>query len=232
MKKMIAPALALALFVLGSGCQTAAQSGSDQRTLEPFTGVGLAISADVYYHTGTACEVKIEGDPADIRDLITEVEDGYLKIRYEDWRTRRSKLTLHITSPGLDGVKVSGSGHFNVEEDLRCEEMELAVSGSGHVNFRGLEAEELEVKISGSGNVNIEGGSAGEMDVKLSGSGRVNAERFSVEEFSGAISGSGGARVTCTEDLEVRISGSGSVEYHGSPRVDAATSGSGKVRSL
>ena len=203
------------------------------RKLDTFTGIGISISADVYYIPGNNHEIKIEGDAKDVDDLITKVDDGYLQVKYPaSWKIRRSKLTIYITSKELEAVKISGSAKFNSNEPVTSDEMEFAVSGSGDILFEKLNADEVGVKISGSGSIILENGNADELDAKISGSGKLNAEAFEVNEFSAGISGSGGVRITVKDELDVRISGSGKVYYHGTPRVNSSSSGSGKVVAL
>lgn len=203
------------------------------RKLDTFTGIGISISADVYYTPGNVHEIKIEGDAKDVDDLITKVENGFLQVKYPPrFKIRRSKLTIHITSSELEAVKVSGSGKFKSGEPVTSDEMDFAVSGSGDIHFEKLTADEISVKISGSGDVVLIKGNADELGTRISGSGKLNAEAFEVDEFSASISGSGSVKITVKEELESRISGSGKVYYHGNPRVNASSSGSGKVVAL
>lgn len=203
------------------------------RKLDNFSGIGISISADVYYTPGNAHEIKIEGDADDVDDLITKVENGFLQVKYPvGWKIRRSKLTLYISSKELEAVKISGSAKFRSGESVTSDEMEFAVSGSGDIEFEKLLADEIGVKISGSGSVFLNSGNADELDAKISGSGKLNAEAFEVNEFSAGISGSGGVRITVKDELDARISGSGKVYYHGTPRVNSSSSGSGKVVAL
>ena len=203
------------------------------RNLDTFSGIGISISADVYYTPGNAHEIKIEGDAKDVDDLITKVEDGFLQVKYPtSWKIRRSKLTIYITSKDLEAVKISGSAKFKAGEPLTTDEMDLAMSGSGDILFEKLIADEVGVKISGSGSVELLKGVADELDTRISGSGKLNAEKFEVSEFSASISGSGSIRITVKEELEARISGSGKIYYHGNPRVNSSSSGSGKVLAL
>ena len=167
-----------------------------------------------------------------MKDLITRVENGMLKLKYKDWRGKRSKLTIHITSKGLDQVSLSGSGMFKSDQPIGPKEMDISISGSGKVLFTTLEVEEMDVKISGSGDVVIERGSVSETDLKISGSGKLIAEDFEVSEFSAAISGSGSCKITVRDELDARISGSGNIYYHGNPQINSTSSGSGKVKSL
>ena len=232
MKRVFNLLIATIMLVVSSGCLITELSGQETRDLRPFTGIGVAINADVFYTPGNSHEIIIEGNERDIKDLKTNVENGYLKLKYDNWKIKRSKLTIYITSKELDKVSISGSGKFNSGKPISSEEMDLAVSGSGKVLFSSLECEEIGVKISGSGDAIIDKGSAEEVDVKISGSGKLVAERFEVGEFSATISGSGSCRITVMDELDARISGSGSVYYHGNPRVNSTSSGSGKVRSL
>lgn len=232
MKRVVFSLAGIVTMLLVTGFTFPDRAAEDVRQLESFMGIGISISADVYYTTGNSHEIRIEGKEKDVSDLITEVRDGFLQVKYENWKVSRSKLTIYIISKELEDVKMSGSGHFMAEEPVSSEEMELAMSGSGGITFSKLKSEEVDVKLSGSGNISLNSGSAEEMDVKLSGSGKVNAEQFEVSEFSAAISGSGSIKIDCKEELDVKISGSGKVYYHGNPRVNSVSSGSGKVVSL
>ena len=230
MNKVFVSLATICLLVLGSGCLLADKGGEEVRDLESFDGIG--ISADVFYTQGNTHEIRIEGNDKDVNDLITEVKDGFLKVRFENWKIKRSKLTIYITSQELENVSLSGSAKFKAEKPVSSEEMDLAISGSGLVHFSALESDEVDVKISGSGDAVIDKGSADELDVKISGSGKLMAEQFEVSELSAIISGSGTCKITVTDELDARLSGSGGVYYHGNPQINSTASGSGKVRAL
>jgi len=233
MKKVMIPTVAVLTLLLLNSLTMPDVPQEDVRELNTFSGIGISVSADVYYTPGNTHEIRIEGDAKDVEDLITKVDDGFLQVKYStSWRIRHSKVTLYITSKELDAVKISGSAKFKSGEAITTDEMDLAMSGSGDILFDKLEADEVDVKISGSGDIELLNGSADEMSTRISGSGKVNAEGFEVNEFSASISGSGSVRITVKEELESRISGSGKVYYHGTPRVNSSSSGSGKTVAL
>jgi hypothetical protein len=232
MKKVITPMIAVLTLLLLNSFAMPDLPKEDVRKLSEFSGIGISISADVFYTPGNTHEIRIEGDDKAVDDLITEVKDGFLQVKYENWRTRHSKLTIYITSKDLDAVKISGSADFKSDKAITSDEMELAMSGSGEIQFKKLTTDEVEVRISGSGDIELLSGSADELDVRISGSGKVNAEIFEVSELSVGISGSGSVRVTAKDELDVKISGSGKVYYHGTPRVRSSSSGSGKTVAL
>ncbi len=232
MKRVFVSLTAIILLFLTGVFFAADLNAQETRDLDPFTGIGIGISADVFYTPGNSHEIKIEGDPKDVKDLVTKIQDGYLKLKYEEWRIKRSKLTIYITSKELNKVGLSGSGDFKSDKAVSSEEMSIAISGSGTVEFTELKAEEVDVKISGSGDAILEEGSAEEVVVKISGSGKLIAEHFETSELSAAISGSGSIKITVKDELDAKISGSGGIYYHGNPQVNSSSSGSGKVRSL
>lgn len=232
MKRVVFSLAGILTMLLIAGFTFPDRPAEDVRQLDTFSGIGISISADVYYTTGSKHEIRIEGKDKDVEDLITKVKDGFLQLKYENWKISRSKLTIYVTSKELEEVKMSGSGQFQAENPLTSEEMDLAMSGSGGITFSKLTTEEVDVKISGSGSISLDKGSAEEMDVKLSGSGKLYAEEFVVSEFSAAISGSGNIKITCNDELDAKISGSGKVHYHGDPHINSVSSGSGKVVSF
>lgn len=219
------------MFILSCSIYAGPQS-EDLRRLDPFDGIGVGVHADVYYTQGNSNEIRIEGEERDVRDLITEVRDGVLQIRYDNQRIRRSKLTIYVTSEELESVKISGSARFEVGEPLVADEMELAVSGSGSIIFNRLTSDEVDIKISGSGSIDLEDGTADELGISISGSGSLDAEQFDVSECSASISGSGEVRIMVRDELDVRLSGSGRLYYNGNPEVNSVSSGSGKVVAL
>jgi hypothetical protein len=232
MKKIVIPSVISLATLLFTSFSWTGSRAEDVRQLGSFVGIGIGVSADVYYTQGNSHEIRIEGDDRDVRDLITEVKDGFLQIKYDDWRTNRSKLTIYITSSELESIKISGSADFMVEKPFTSDEMELGISGSGGIHFNKLNSDEVDVKISGSGNAEIIDGSADEMDVKISGSGKFKGEGFEVSECDVAVSGSGSVWISVKDELDAKLSGSGKVHYRGNPRVNSVASGSGKVEAL
>lgn len=232
MKKVMIPVVAMITLLLACSSVVPGPPKEEVRNLDAFSGIGISVHADVYYTPGNTHEIRIEGEDRDVDDLITEVKDGFLQVKYENWRVRHSKLTIYITSEELEAVKISGSAKFSCGEPVSADEMDLAMSGSGGIQFERLNSDEIEVKISGSGSIEFMKGDADELDAKISGSGKLEAESFEVSEFSAAISGSGSVRITVKDDLDAKISGSGKIYYHGTPRVNSVSSGSGKVVSL
>jgi hypothetical protein len=202
----------------------------EERNVPVFKEISLGISGDLYFTLGSPQKVEVEADEAVLGKLLTEVKDGVLKIRFENWNMSSNKpVTIWVTVPEVTGLYISGSGKIIAEGNVSTDNISLKISGSGKLTLSDLKAGSIEAAISGSGDINLTG--YGEkMEIAISGSGNIFGENFSVTGCEIAISGSGGCRIDATGKLEARVSGSGDIYYFSAPQIDASVSGSGKIR--
>jgi len=207
---------------------------SEERTVTEFTGISLAISADVAYAQSNKQKVILEGDPEDLKRINTEVENGVLKIFVKQFSFKSiGKVKVTISSKELNKIDLIGSGNFVAEQPVKTDHLTLSVSGSGDIRMKNITVRSLDGSISGSGSMDIAGNTeADKLQIDISGSGKINAENFTAREGDVKISGSGNCRVNITDFLKGAISGSGNIYYKGKSRVDIAISGSGKARAL
>jgi hypothetical protein len=221
----------IAGFLLFAAISVSAQKTED-RSVGTFTKVSMGISGDLYVSQGNTPKLTVEADEEILGLIVTEVENGELKIRFRQSRVKsKTPVRIWITTAEIEGLYLSGSGNIITETAIKTNEMELRLSGSGNINAKDLSCDEVSSAISGSGNIDITG-SADEMSIAISGSGNCNADELETEETDVKISGSGNCKVNATKELIVSVSGSGSVFYTGNPVIDASISGSGKVRKL
>ena len=224
----------LAILLVAFLFTTPLQAKEEMREVSAFSKIALRISAKVYVVQGERQSVKIVAEPETLEEIITEVKDRTLNIRYPNNNIFRNwnpgKVEVYITVPEVDGLTVSGSGDIE-SEHIKTRILDLAVSGSGNITIETLSAEKVDAAISGSGNVRLNnGGVADELKARISGSGNVNASGFEAQKVDVQTSGSGNCYVTSNGSLNVRVSGSGSVYYSGNPSIDSSISGSGKVK--
>ena len=204
------------------------------RNVGQFSGVSLAISADVFLTQGPVQKVEIEGDKNSLEEIETVVNDGTLKIQTKNmFHGNFGKVSVYITVPQINALSISGSGDITTKSDIGTDELDLNVSGSGSIHFSKLSAREVSATITGSGNIEVSAGQAqSELEVVITGSGSLSAEGFSVQEADVTITGSGSAKVWVVKELETNITGSGNVAYKGDPLVNANSTGSGKTHPI
>lgn len=223
--KMLKPLFSI---ILVSATLIAFGQGKEDRDVSSFTGVSLGISGDLYLTQGSPQKVVVQAE-SNLDEIETEVNDGVLRIKTDNWNSKIKGVKIWITMPEVESLNVSGSGDILAETPIDADELELKVSGSGTININELKGGEIGAAISGSGDLKL-AGSADEMELGISGSGNVYAEGLEVNECGIKISGSGSCKIDVTGELDASISGSGRVTYYSNPQIDARVSGSGKVR--
>ena len=194
----------------------------------------MVSSGNLNIKIGPEFSVVLEGEKDDLREVITDVSDGRLRIRVENWRFNfKEKINAYVTLPALTGLSVSGSGRAEILDPIKdADGLSLNVSGSGKLITKELTVDALDCGISGSGDIYIGGtGSADRGDISISGSGSYNGPDFEIDHLEVSVSGSGSCLCKAGDSLTARISGSGNVTYNGDPKIDARVSGSGHVRS-
>ncbi|HAH25741.1 MAG TPA: hypothetical protein DCL77_18620 [Prolixibacteraceae bacterium] len=214
-----------------------AQADDQTRKVEPFTEISLRIGANVHLEQGNKQSVEITAKSSTLDELITEVKDGKLIIRFPNknifWNDfRPGEITINITMPEINALGVSGSGDIIADDQIKSKTLDLAVSGSGNIKLEDLAAERVKSAISGSGNIVVSGKTtAQDLSVVISGSGNFKGMDYSANDVSVKVVGSGNVGIEAKNNLYIRLAGSGNVTYKGKPSIDQSTTGSGSVRS-
>ncbi len=228
--------LILSLILLSISLLNPVLAEEEERDVPSFSNIALRISGKVYLEQGEKQSVRIIAKESTMEEIITEVKNRTLNIRFPNTNMFKKfepgKIEIYITVPEVDGLSISGSGDINAEE-VETRILDLAVSGSGDINIGELSVERVKASISGSGGINIEsGGVADEFSVAMSGSGNVKAGGFEADEVIVRISGSGNCAITSNGSVKARIAGSGNVIYGGNPSIDSSVAGSGRVKKM
>jgi hypothetical protein len=201
--------------------------------LDEFSKFELEGSFDVVVSQGPVQKVKAVGHGNIIDRLNTNVVNQQWNIDFDMGCYNNFELTVFITVPSIDQIKLSGSGNVEIEDFDQDNDLSVTISGSGNISMNEFEsAENLYVNLSGSGNFNARKLVTGfkNLTVRTSGSGNFNGFPVEVTECTASTSGSGSCYVNATDKLNATISGSGDIVYKGSPEIDIKDYSSGNLR--
>jgi hypothetical protein len=211
------------------------QAENQVRNLPAFTEISLRIQATLYVEQGPVQKVEIDAPPSDLDEIITEIRDRALVIRYPAKNyfrkpSKKADAVIRVTIPEITALNLSGSGDIIGEKEVSTRIMDLNVSGSGNIRLGNLQAERIKASIAGSGNIHLEGDQAAtDFTGNIAGSGNIRGENFEAKNVKVNISGSGDCSIRSNGDIRVRIAGSGNLYYSGNPNIDSSIAGSGKV---
>jgi len=195
-----------------------------------FDSIEISGAAIVRFAQGAAEQVRLEGDEDAQKSVDLEVRNGVLHIRpggsWKFWSGERARID--ITARELRRVTISGAADFSATQPVRCEKLDISISGSGLARFDKLQADSLRFRVSGAGDGQI-AGSVNELEITVSGRGEFRGENLSSQRAKVVVNGIGEVRVWATEWLGVNVSGVGTVDYWGTPLVERRSSGVAKI---
>lgn len=229
--------VALLVTVMASSCRKERLFGiwgkgnniTEVRNVSGFSGIDLAMDADVYYVQDSIYWLEISAQPNILKYIETTIRGSDLEIDCKPNLHSHNNIVVVVHSPQMNNLHVSGSGDIHSQTSITTGSMNVSVSGSGNITIPSLSAQTLKTKISGSGDINIQGGSLEDEDIHISGSGNINILDVVSNTSDISISGSGDIMLHVLQDMDVSISGSGSVKYRGNPTVETHISGSGDI---
>lgn len=163
-------------------------------------------------------EIDVKG-----RTLIVKMRDN-LSI------TGKPKLKVTITAPQLASVASCGSGDIDIDGNLKGDQIDLSVTGSGNIECSGVTCNKLNVKVIGSGNVDVSKINTNKIDAQVSGSGDVELKgKTTMASFSVAGSGDIDAEDLQATNVESSVAGSGDVSCRAEKTLHTDVKGSGNI---
>lgn len=201
------------------------------RSARDFHAVEVEIPADVEVRVADEYSVEVQAQENLLPLLKAEVQDGKLRLYFEDNVSNAKDLKVWISAPSYDHLALAGSGTLKAVSTLSGERLELSIGGSGDIDVPQADVGKMKCSIAGSGNIKV-AGKASDIGFEIAGSGDITAKDLVASTGNASIAGSGSVTCHVEQTLKAEIAGSGDVFYAGSPSVDTDIAGSGKVKRL
>ena len=187
---------------------------------------------DVKLEKGTEGNITVKTDDNIHEYVSIESNKGVLKIKIKNNVNISTKKGLHITVPftDLDNVSLTGSGDVLTSNQIKSDQFEAEVTGSGDMTLD-VDSIRIDAKVTGSGDLKITG-STTHLEIKVTGSGDFDGDSLNAQNVEAYVSGSGDARVVANKSIKARVNGSGDINYSGNPsKSDTKVMGSGDISS-
>ena len=198
---------------------------TEYRYLKGFEKINVLGSPTVYYTQADSFSVAVTGSEDKIENILTELDGKTLTVR------NRGKVglvniqlgdpksvTVHVTSPDLVGIRLSGSGDFISSGRIDTDDMNITLRGSGDIDIRDLICDHCVTEVVGSGDLEIGSLETRTSEVTLVGSGDVTLKQKNVQLTDISLRGSGDIAVDfnngCRE-VQANLLGSGDVTLKG-----------------
>ena len=186
--------------------------------------------------------------PAEYREyVVVSVVEGELRLLLKEGldNSTQNKVSrmlrdskLFITAPELAKIKVNGSSAFTVMTDLRADNLDVILNGSGDIYFNGVQcagsASHLKVQVNGSGDVVFQREVKVEsVDMQVNGSGDIDFAIITSRTVGAQVNGSGDIEadelISVSSELSVNGSGDMSMKKVLLSQASVSVNGSGDV---
>jgi len=202
----------------------------ETRSVADFNSISVSAGIDLYIKQGNKESVTVKASENVIDRLMTEVENGQLRIYLKKGKYRNAKMDVFVVVDELEALHASGGSDVYGQTPFRADDFELHASGGSDIEMD-LEAERLECHLSGGSDTDLEG-SVNHLHIQASGGSDFEGFKLATKHCVINASGSSDSNVNASESLEVNASGSSDVNYKGNPsKTNIQSSGSSDVNS-
>ena len=201
----------------------------DRTITSDFDAISVSHGIDVQLTMGSETSLSLEADE-NLHDLIiTEVEDGVLRIYSEKniWSAKSKKV--YLTATDLIKIKATSGADVRSENTISADEFDVRVSSGADVRLM-LDVSDLICDTSSGSNARLKG-RTGSFTASSSSGSNIRAKELVARSCNADVSSGANVSVNVTEKLDASASSGGNVRYSGNPTdVQKNSSSGGSIR--
>lgn len=133
-----------------------AQNVSKECKVGEFTSINLQSVGNIVFTQSANYSCRLDGPSEYVEKTQVNVKGQTLVISYKQKKSNNTKnLTIYVSAPDLDKVKIDGVGNFDAKETLKLKNITFELDGVGNCNVKNLRCDELKLDVDGVGNMKI-----------------------------------------------------------------------------
>ena len=169
-----------------------------------FDKVSLTAGFIVNYTQGVNHECTIFASPKDMEHVKAEVKNNqlYISVIIDKKKMKKMKsgisilsedVIVNVTSPKLVKASCVGSGEFIATTDIKSEDIQFEISGTGEIKLKKVTADNMKLTIAGAGDINIANvdSTCQKTVLSVAGAGEISASFTDCDELKCSIAGAG-----------------------------------------
>ncbi len=227
--------LTLCFLFLSSTLMLSAQWGDndanrieEDRKVGSFDAVSVGYGIDLHLYQSKKTSVSVKAKKEIMEHIITEVKNGTLVIKVDNWKKAKGKMEAIVYVPELNEISASGGSDVYGKGNWKMNNIEINLSGGSDFEME-LTANSVECNASGGSDIDLMG-SADKINISCSGGSDVEAKNFVVKHGHVSASGGSDVEIYTTESIDASASGASDITYKGNPsQVKVHSSGSSDI---
>jgi phage shock protein PspC (stress-responsive transcriptional regulator) len=201
----------------------------ETRVVEPFSEIEVAGNIKLDLTQDSVSSLQIRCQPSVMPYLITETENGVLKIYTRKLFVNRD-IKVHVVNPQFNKIKAEGATEIRSFGKIRSENMHVQVSGISKADLDVQVSRDMNLSLSGASKVEIQG-LAYSLTSNSSGTTKIEADNFLVRNARVNASGASDIELNVTDSLFADLTGASSFSYVSRPLyINERSLGASKVQ--
>lgn len=200
----------------------------DRSTSQKFTKIKVSTGLDLYLSQGTKNKVTLEADENLHDIIITEVNDGVLKIYSEKniWQAKARKV--YVTVKNLEGLTATSGSDVYTEDVLKVETIKVSATSGADIRIA-LDADTVETSATSGSDIRISG-TANNHTSRANSGASIEAYKLISKNATVNVSSGADINIYASESINAKASSGGDIDFKGNPReINKKSSSGGSV---
>jgi hypothetical protein len=201
---------------------------ADRSTSQKFTKIKVSTGLDLYLSQGTKNKVTLEADENLHDIIITEVNDGVLKIYSEKniWQAKARKV--YVTVKNLEGLTATSGSDVYTEDVLKVETIKVSATSGADIRIA-LDADTVETSATSGSDIRISG-TANNHTSRANSGASIEAYKLISKNATVQVSSGADINIYASESINAKASSGGDIDFKGNPReINKKSSSGGSV---
>lgn len=190
---------------------------TEQRKLnDDFSQVKVSTGLDLYITQGDKVSLTVKADENLHDIIITEVNNGQLRIYAEKGIRRAKARKVYLTVTNLEELVATSGSDVYSENTLKADFFTVKVSSGADARIK-VDADNVESSASSGADLRISGKSKTHSSKASSGSS-IYAFRLLSEDVTVRVSSGADINIYASESINARASSGGDIDFKGNPK--------------
>lgn len=197
----------------------------NRKASDDFTKIKVSTGLDLYLTQGDTPKITVEADE-NLQDIImTEVDNGVLKIYSEKniWKAKSRKVYVTVTN--LEELKATSGSDVYTKETLKVDDITISATSGADINID-LDANAVTSSATSGSDVNLRGESNSHVSSATSGAS-IDAYDLRSKEVTVRVSSGADINIYASESIAAKASSGGDIDFKGNPKNVTKKSSSG-----
>lgn len=190
-----------------------------------FTKIKVSTGLDLYITQGSTSKIIVEADENLQEIIMTEINDGVLKI-YSDkniWKAKSRKI--HVTLETLEGVTATSGSEVYTNNPIKVNTIALKATSGANINMS-LDANAVTSNATSGSDIEISGTTNKHTSSATSGAS-IDAYELQSKHVTVKVTSGADINVYASETINAKATSGGDIDFKGNPKQVSKNSSSG-----